>query len=590
MSVRRVIKKFSIILSKHQKLRIFELAVLMVIGGILETLSVSLILPFMDIVMNPEETMKKSYVQWVCNLFGIESSKTFLLVLSLVLAALYIFKNIYLLIEYNFQYRFVYGNMFIMQQRLLDNIIRKPYEYFLSLSSADVIRIINTDTPQVFQLLTTMLLLFTELVVSTMLIAAVFIIAPDITIIMAVVLLLLVIIINRGIKPIVRNAGLETQTSLSGMNKWLLQSIQGIKEIKVTGREDYFEDNYNRNGHKYVNSLRKNYLLQVVPRFLIEASCMSVVFIIVGIFIYRGADIETMIPTLTAIAAAAVRLLPSVNRVSSGLASISYNEPMLDKLIENLREVSGKQDVGLAMRFDGDRNDTDIDTGNVNVDRLQNQIDFCNISYKYPTGESYVLKNASMTIHKGQSVGIVGTTGSGKTTSIDILLGLLLPQEGQISVDGMDIQRDMKVWLNQIGYIPQEIFMLDDTIRANVAFGEDEINDDEVWHALKEAALDDFVKSLSDGLDTEIGERGVRLSGGQKQRIGIARALYHNPDILFFDEATSSLDNETEAAIMESVNSLQGKKTMIIIAHRLTTIENCDVVYRVEDGKIVKER
>ncbi len=201
-----------------------------------------------------------------------------------------------------------------------------------------------------------------------------------------------------------------------------------------------------------------------------------------------------------------------------------------------------------------------------------------------------MLDGASMEVKKGQSVGIVGTTGSGKTTSVDILLGLLVPQEGQVLVDGVDIRDDMAGWFEQIGYIPQEIFMLDDTIRANIAFGEENVSDEDVWRALEEAALEDFVRILPDGLDTEIGERGMRLSGGQKQRIGIARALYHDPDVLFFDEATSALDNETETAIMESVNSLQGRKTMVIIAHRLTTIENCDVVYRVDGGKIVKER
>lgn len=587
MPIRRVVKKFNIILSQHQKLRIFELAVLMVIGGILETLSVSLILPFMDVVMNPEETMNKPYIKWFCDFLGMDSPKTFLVVLSIALAVLYLFKNVYLLIEYNFQYRFVYGNMFMMQQRLLDSIIRRPYEYFLSLSSGDVIRIINTDTPNVFQLLTTLLQLFTELVVSAMLIVAVFIMAPGITIIMAIVLLLLVIIINRVIKPILRNAGKETQKSSSGMNKWLIQSIQGIKELKVSNKEEYFEQNYNKYGGRYVNALRKYYILSIIPRFFIEAACMSTVFVIVGIFIYRDADIESMIPVLSAIAVAAMRLLPSVNRVSSSLASISYNEPMLDKLIENLRGISGKEDVSLAMTFD---NKEDAINKEVMLPRLRDKLSFNNISYKYPAGEEYILKGASMDVRRGQSVGIVGTTGSGKTTSVDIMLGLLVPQDGQILVDGVDVRDDMPGWMSQIGYIPQEIFMLDDTIRANVAFGEPNINDDEVWRALSEAALDDFVKSLPDGLDTQIGERGMRLSGGQKQRIGIARALYHDPDVLFFDEATSALDNETETAIMESVNSLQGKKTMVIIAHRLTTIENCDVVYRVEDRKIVRER
>ena len=587
MQVIRVVKKFNTILSKHQKFRVFQLVILMIIGGILETLSVSLILPFMDVVMNPEQIMSKPYVQWVCDLLGIQIPKTFLVLLSLVLALIYLLKNAYLIFEYNVNYRFVYGNMLAMQKRLLNNIIHRPYEYFLGLSSGDVIRIISTDTPQVFLMLTTLLQLFTELVVSGMLIIAVFIMAPEITVIMAVILLLLMIIINRILKPILRKAGKETQASASGMNKWLLQSVQGIKELKVAGKEEFFEENYNKYGGRYVKSIRKNYVLSLIPRFLIEAVCMSAVFVLVGIFIYRGADIEVMIPILSAVAVAAMRLLPSVNRITQSLANISYNEPMLDKLIENLKDISGKEDVSLAMTFDNEEGSEDVKK---HLPKLKDKVLFNNISYRYPSGETYVLDGASMEVKKGQSVGIVGTTGSGKTTSVDILLGLLVPQEGQVLVDGVDIRDDMAGWFSQIGYIPQEIFMLDDTIRANIAFGEEDVSDDEVWRALEEAALDDFVRTLPEELDTEIGERGMRLSGGQKQRIGIARALYHDPDVLFFDEATSALDNETETAIMESVNSLQGRKTMVIIAHRLTTIENCDVVYRVDRGKIIKER
>ena len=219
-------------------------------------------------------------------------------------------------------------------------------------------------------------------------------------------------------------------------------------------------------------------------------------------------------------------------------------------------------------------------------------VELSDITYSYPNAEHPVLEHANMVIPVGKSVGIVGSSGSGKTTAIDILLGLLSPQEGHVLVDGVDIQQDYSGWLSHLGYIPQMIFMLDDTIRANVAFGipKENVAEEQVWRALEEAQLKDFVESLPEGLDTTIGERGVRLSGGQRQRIGIARVLYTDPELLIFDEATSALDNETEAAIMESINALHGKKTLVIIAHRLTTIEECDMVYRVENGDIVRER
>ena len=223
---------------------------------------------------------------------------------------------------------------------------------------------------------------------------------------------------------------------------------------------------------------------------------------------------------------------------------------------------------------------------------FEGSIDLENIRYKYPTGEKDILNGAGLRIEKGTSIGIVGASGSGKTTAVDLILGLLTPNAGIVTVDGVDIHNGYKNWISQIGYIPQSIFLLDSNIRENVAFGvpPEEIDDEKVWHALKEAALDDHVRSLPDGINTEIGERGIRLSGGQRQRLGIARALYFDPEVIVFDEATSALDNDTEIAIMESINHLQESKTMIIIAHRLSTIENCDAVYCVEDGKIFRQR
>lgn len=586
MTIKRIISKFGMLLSDHQKIRIVELTILMVLGGILETLSVIMIYGFMDAVMSPETIMKKSYVKWICGLLNIVSVRSFLVIVAAALAIIFLLKNIYLLAEYNIQYRFVYGNMLAMQERVMGAFLSRPYEYFLNISSSDVFRIITLDIPTTFNLLYTLLSLFTELVVSAMVIVTVFVIAPEITMIVAIFLVILVAVITKSIKPILRRAGEETQKAGSGMNKWLLQSIQGIKELKVSNKEKFFATNFDVYGKKYVKSLRINAIVASIPRFLIEALCMSVVFVVVAIVIYHGSDLQAMIPFLSAIAVAAMRLLPSANRISHALAQISYGEPMVDEVLGSLQDISGKKDVNSTKTIE----EMKAFYSKKIAPKLKNTLEFENVSYRYPDSEDMVLEEASMSIKRGQSVGIVGTTGAGKTTSVDILLGLLTPQRGKILVDGFDISEDMTGWLQQVGYIPQEIFMLDDSIRNNVAFGEESISDAEVWRALKEAALDDFVLSLPEGLDTQIGERGVRLSGGQKQRLGIARALYHNPDILFFDEATSALDTETETAIMESVNRLRGEKTMITIAHRLTTIENCDVVFRVENKKIVRER
>ncbi len=575
MLVLRVLIKFRRILSRHQKVRILELALLMMLGGFLEMLSVSLLMPFINAVMNPDEIMNIVFIRKLCGFLGINSARTFLMLMAMALAGVYILKNLFLLFQMNIQHRFVYNNMFATQERLLHNYLARPYEYFLGISSGEVLRIIGNDTRDTFSLLMSVLFLCSELTVSLILIVTIFVIAPGMTLGMAVLLAVMVAVILKILRPVLRKAGTENQKAFASMNKWLLQAIQGIKELKIMHRELFFEQNFSKSGKIYVKSTYLSQTLALVPRFMIEALAMGSFFVL----IYRGVSFDSLIPMLSAVAMAAVRLLPSANRISQSMADIAFREPMLDKMIENLQEASGySQKKG--------------ETAQKQADKWKDAIKMDSVSYRYPGNEKPVLEHASMNIKKGTSVGIAGASGAGKTTAMDILLGLLKPESGRVLADGKDIELDMEGWQSQAGYIPQSIFLLDGNIRENVAFGVEceKIDDGRVWNALKEAALEDFVKSLPQGLLTELGERGVRLSGGQRQRIGIARALYANPSVLFFDEATSALDQETEAAIMESVYHLHGRKTMIMIAHRLSTIENCDEIYRVEDGKIIKEK
>jgi ABC-type multidrug transport system fused ATPase/permease subunit len=568
--------------------RILELGVLMIIGAFLEMLSVSLIVPFMSAVSDTDAIMKKWYVKKFCDIIGAQKPETFLVGLAIAMAIVYILKNIFLLFEYNIQLRFVYGNMLMTQTRLLHNYLHKPYEYFLSINSGEVLRIINSDTKEVFGMLTSILSIISEFIVSGVLIITIFVIAPQVTIVMAIVLIVMMALIMAILRPIQHKAGEENVKSNARMNQWLIQSIQGIKELKIMQKENYFEDNFVKDGSIYVKSIRTNFVYQNIPRFMIEAVIMSTMFLVIAFMIYRGGNGNQFIPMLSAVAMAAVRLLPSVYRISQDLSFLTYSEPKIDNINDILFNTVPNKNEKL---------ETDE-----KIYPLKNDISLKDVSYHYPDSDSTrnVLNDVSFSINKGESVGIIGPSGAGKTTTVDILLGLLKPQKGRVTIDGSDISLDMKDWLDQIGYIPQSIFMLDGTIRENVAFGvtgSDKKSDSSiydidarVWKALDDASLADFARSLPDGLDTEIGERGVRLSGGQRQRIGIARALYYDPQILVFDEATSALDNETESAIMESINHLQGEKTMIIIAHRLTTIENCDKVYKVEGGKITRER
>lgn len=586
----QIVSKFARILNKKQKVRVIIIGIMMVIGAFLETLGVGLILPLVTAITTPDIIETNKYARIVCEIFDLHATRTFIITVIVALVFVYIIKNVYLFLEYYVQYRFICNNRFAVQYRLMNVYLHRPYEYFLNAESGEIMRVVTGDTANTFILLNTVLSFFTEAVVSIALIVTIIAADPFMAFLLAAVLGGMMLLIGKLIKPVLKRAGIKFQQNAGKMNKWLLQAISGIKEVKVAEKEDYFLEQFSKYGKRAIDSEKQNSVLGTVPRLAIESFGISAMLMVIAILMWKGREVDTMLPQLSAFAMAAVRLMPSVNRMSASLNSMSYQEPALDKMLEHLavaekweNECDGEHVVGQQK----------IETASSGQEvALDHQVELSEIIYAYPNAEHPVLEHASMVIPVGKSVGIVGSSGSGKTTAIDILLGLLPPQEGQVLVDGIDIQEDYDGWLSHLGYIPQMIFMLDDTIRANVAFGipVKEVDDTQVWKALEEAQLKEFVQSLPDGLDTTIGERGVRLSGGQRQRIGIARALYTDPELLIFDEATSALDNETEAAIMESINALHGRKTLVIIAHRLTTIEECDIVYRVENGRIVKER
>ena len=357
--------------------------------------------------------------------------------------------------------------------------------------------------------------------------------------------------------------------------------MQGIKEVKIACKEQYFVDEYKKCGQGYVNAVQKYSLYNNIPKLLIEAACVATM---VGYMIYlvvSGVSTENMLTVFSTLAAAAFVLLPCVNRINNQINSIAYFEPFFMGVSDNLQD-----------EISGDKVDMSFATDEEEKLPVKTSIELKDITYAYPETDKLIFDHAGLTVPIGASVGIVGTTGAGKSTVVDILLGLLELRTGQVLADGVDIKQNYRKWLKNVGYIPQMIFMLDDTIRKNVAFGvpEEKIDEARVWEVLREAQLDEFIRTLPDGLETRIGERGIRLSGGQRQRISIARALYNDPEVLILDEATSALDNDTEAAIMESINRLHGRKTLVIIAHRLQTIEKCDLVYRVENGKATIER
>ena len=577
-----VTKKVLHILDKKQKSKIIIIGIMMLLGGVMESFSVTLILPLMTAITDESGWNTPWYTKLVCDIFGIESHKEYISVLLGLLIIIFIGKNIYLLIEYFVQNTFITRNRFRMQCQLLHRFMNKPYTFFLNASSGEIYRIITGDTVNAFSCLTQVLSFYTELVICVALGVTIFIMSPSMASSVIIILLIEVLVLVKIIKPIMLHFGNENRQENALANKWILQAISGIKSIKVTEKEYFFEEKYEAHSGKVVQNEGKSLTINNSPKVFIEAVTIAGVLGILLVSVLNDVDISLMVPQLATFCVAAVKLLPSANKISVCISQTSYSEGGLDNVIALLDESPR-----------GELNQSVFASGCFSAKKIKfnKEIHFDNITFAYSDEQEPILKDADFSIKLGESVGIVGPSGSGKTTSIDIILGLLEPQQGAVLVDGIDIRQDMKGWRNELAYIPQTIFLTDDSIRANVAFGlhENEISDEKVWKALEEAQMKSFVESLPMGLDTVVGEQGVRLSGGQRQRIGIARALYNDPKVIFLDEATAALDNETEAAIMESINHLKGRKTMIIIAHRLTTIANCDVVYRVENGKVTKD-
>ncbi len=581
-----MLKKIRCIFDRKQKFQLLLLGIMIFIGGFLETLGVGAMMPVVMVLITPETLLayiqKYDFLQKICNFFHIQNVSQITIALLFALMAVYVIKNLYILLLTYKQNAFIDQNRNRMISRVMAEFLNRPYEQYLGADIPTVFRITDNDIPHAFSLMLSLIQLASEVVVSGLIFVMMLILDAEMTLFVIVLFGVLTLLIIKVFKPRLNKIGSKNQSIQSRIAKWRIQAIYGLKDVKVLNREEFFVRNYYESGKVGANVATTYAVLNNMPRLLIETVFIVGMLGFLMLFIKGGGDMSLMVSTVSAFGVAAMRVLPSVNRINTYITQISYTQPSLDFVYQNLQE-GMKTDAMLAERKAKAQKEKL---------RLEHQIELNHISFHYPDSDKDIFTDAHMVVPKGKSVGIIGTSGAGKSTVVDILLGLLHAQEGEITCDGVDIFRNYESWLAQVGYIPQSIYLVDESIRDNIAFGidKDKINEKRIWEVLAEAQLKEFVEELPEGLDTTIGDRGVRLSGGQRQRIGIARALYHDPEILVFDEATSALDNDTEAAVMDAVNSFHGKKTMIIIAHRLNTIEKCDIVYKVEDRKLVETR
>ena len=583
-----LLQKVSYLFDRKQKRQIAGLALLILIGGLLETVGVSMLLPVVQAIMDPEQLMENELVGKVTDALHIETSRQLIILMLGALIALYVVKNAYLLFQTYVQNTFVTRNRNRMISRVMREFLNRPYEEYLGADIPTVFRLTDSDIPNAFQLILVMIQMVTEIVVAGFLCIVLVVVSPVMSLFIFCIFLGMTLMITKVLKPRLNAIGHKNQQIQSRIAKWRIQSIYGLKDVKVLHREEFFVRNYYESGAIGADVARNYAVFNNLPRLLIETIFMASMLLFIMLYMLRGGNITVLIPQLSAFAVAGIRVMPGTNRINTYLSEIAYSQPCLDYLYENLT-ANMKMDVngsvtGLARG--GGAQTQEVRT------HLQDKIVLDHITYAYPNTEKNIFTDAHMEVKKGQSVGIMGPSGAGKSTVVDILLGLLRVQEGTITCDGANIFDNYVDWLSKIGYIPQSIYLIDESIRDNIAFGidGDKIDDRRIWEVLEEAQLKEFVEELPEGLDTTIGDRGVRISGGQRQRLGIARALYHNPEILVFDEATSALDNDTEKAVMDAINNFHGRKTMVIIAHRLNTIAKCDVIYKVDGEKIVETK
>lgn len=577
--MKSIFSKFLCLFSRKEKFQILVIFFLILVGALFETFVVGLIYPFISILKRPEIIYENKILSWIYNILQIKSTKQFLIWITIGIIVIYLIKNSYLVFSTYAQSRFIFNKRISFSRRLLTFYLYQPYTFHLQRNSAELLYKVNMIVPSLFNGFLLFVLMFVIETITTMLILGLLIMVKPIpSLITASVLGITTFIFYRIIRVKIGVLGKLSQCHGEKMVQWVSQGLGGLKETKILGREDFFINMYNKNSIGFVRAEQFVHIINQLPRPFLETMCVICMLIIMLLIVAQDREFQSIIPTLSLFVVAAFRVIPSMNRIFAAATKVRYTKHSLEVIYNDLFLFN--KEFGAISKKEAC---TKI---SIVFDKV---IELKNVYYKYPNATKSALSGISIKIPKYYSVGFVGPSGAGKTTIVDVILGLLIPTQGEMLVDGRNTQEILSSWQYQIGYIPQNIYLSDDTIRHNIAFGlpDEQINEERIWSVLAFAQIEHLVNSLPDKLDAYIGERGIRLSGGQRQRIGIARALYHDPSVLIMDEGTASLDNEMEMAVMQAIRCLSGKKTIIIIAHRLSTVKNCDILYFLKDGKIV---
>ena len=549
----------------------------MFLVAIFEAFGIGLIYPVITIIGESDYLQKHESISKILSVIGINTHKELVIFSVLSLLAFYVFKHLLILFQGKIQITFTLNNQADYTKRLYSYYMQKPYLFHVNTNISVIFRNINLACVTVFtDILTNTLAILTNVI--TMFVIWVFILVMDW--LMALVVLfvlgpLLLLILNYFRKKINYYGTVQNECNLKCI-KWLNQGFWSVKETKVMKKEDFFTDEFSKAFTEFTECQKQFLFINRFPRSLIELVCVGGILLLIAIKMLFDIDSESIIPSLGVLALAAVRLMPCMNQVTGLFNQIKFKKPFFEEIYDDF----------MAVKNEKEKKAIEVIKEKEETIKFNDAISVQNLSFSYPETTKNIFTNVSFTIPRGKFVGIVGPSGAGKTTFVDILLGLLKPSEGKILVDNNNIFDNVSGWLDNVSYVPQSIYLIDGTIKENIAFGvlPEDIDDNRIQQVLKMAELYDFVQSLDLKENTQCGDMGAKLSGGQKQRIGIARALYQNPSVLILDEATSALDNETEKQITETITKLKGEITIIAIAHRLSTLASCDFKIKFENG------
>jgi ABC-type multidrug transport system fused ATPase/permease subunit len=561
------------LLTRSQKRSALVLLFMMFLGMLLETLGVGMVIPVLAFLSQDNPLQQFPQLQPAFLAIGIPSNNELIAYIMIAMVVLYTFKTFFLVFVNWMQSKFVFQLQASLSQRIFSGYLYQPYTFHLQRNSSQLIQTVSNETAQFAR---SAMLPGMMLITETLVLIGICTLLLTIEPLGAILIILIMVFAGGFFYRYSRKRSVEWGKARQHHEGKCIQHVQqglgGAKEVKLLGREENFIEQFARHSTASAKVWERQITLQVLPRLWLELLAVISLAALVLTMLWKGTSLDSIVPTLGLFAAAAFRLMPSFNRVLTALQNLRFALPVTTRLVNELSLFNQESQKNNEETF-----------------AFQNQVRISNVSYTYPQAGKPSLTELTISIPYGTSIGIIGSSGAGKSTLVDVLLGLLKPTAGQVLVDGQNIQSNLQGWMRQIGYVPQTIYLTDDSLRNNIAFGvpADEVNEAAIHKAIEAAQLEEFVGSLAEGLDTIVGERGVRLSGGQRQRIGIARALYNDPEILILDEATSALDTQTESDVMDAINALHGKKTIVIIAHRLSTLQQCDTIIHIEHGHLI---